>query len=114
MKHPIKAFGVPNITNTDLRELKQSFSPSIQRVWTKVASPLTGDVEVLVGANYIGLHLVDNETSGNMKVKKSLFGSGFVALGCHKSVKSDAMSWDVTVSGLVWFGLQAPPRAESA
>ena len=29
MKHPIKAFGVPNIlgiiTNTDLRELKQSF-----------------------------------------------------------------------------------------
>ena len=42
MKHPIKAFGVPNIlgiiTSTDLRRLKQSFSLSMQRIWKKVES----------------------------------------------------------------------------
>ena len=90
MKRPTKAFGLPNISgtinNTDLRELKQSFSSSIQRMLNKVESRPTGEVELLVGANYMGLHPVDYDTAGNMKVKKSLFGSGFVGDGCHKSV----------------------------
>ena len=66
----------------------------------KVESRPTGEVEVLVGANYMGLHPVGYETAGNMKVKRSLFGSGFVAVGYHKSVKSDVISWDVTVSNI--------------
>ena len=102
LRHPIKAFGVPNIsgiiTRPDLRDLRQAFSLQTQGMWDKIESRPVGEVEVLVGANYMGLHPVDYETSGNMKIKKSIFGSGLVAVGCHESVKSGAIKWDVTVS----------------
>ena len=57
-----------------------------------------GEVELLIGQNYAGLHPIALENSGNLVVYQSLFASGFTLGGCHASIKPATVSWDPTVS----------------
>ena len=56
-------------------------------IWDKVVTRPSGEVELLVGNNYSGLHPFQIETYINIKVVKSKFGSGFSLVGSHSSLK---------------------------
>ena len=60
---------------------------NVQIAWDKVNSRPLGDVEVLIGSNFLGLHPIDIETQGNLKMKRSKFSSGFVLSGSHPSLE---------------------------
>ena len=84
----------------NLDNLKGVFSPATQLIWNKVDTRPTGEVELLVGQNYAGLHPNEHESNGNIKVMKSKFGTGYVLSGCHSSVSSARVKWDTTVSSI--------------
>ena len=46
------------------------------------------EVELLVGSNYIGLQPYRIEANNNIQVLKSMFGSGYLLVGCHSALKS--------------------------
>ena len=61
-QHTIKVFGVQKICGDmgkiDLNGVRGLFSPDVQESWDKVESRPVGQVELLIGANQIGLHPV--------------------------------------------------------
>jgi hypothetical protein len=89
--HRIKVFGVDwissGIEEVDVDRLKGLFSNEVQGVWDQVRRRPTGVVELLIGSNYLGLHPTEMEVSGNVKVMKSKFGSGYVLPGSHNAIK---------------------------
>ena len=99
----MKAFGVNKIASEpiesiDLSNVKELFSSPIQRSWNEVESRPSGEVELLIGQNYAGLHPTVHETNGNLIVYRSLFDSGFTIGGSHNSLQSSGISWDATAS----------------
>ena len=89
--HTIQAFAVPKIGNIQVVSsdgVKGLFSQQIQKEWDKVEARPSGEVELLVGSNYIGLHPYRIEANNNIQVLKSMFGSGYVLVGCHSALKS--------------------------
>ena len=91
-KSPIVAFGMDRITrkinNVDVNGVKNVFSSDIQDAWESLTSRPTGEVELLIGNNYLGLHPTELEAVDNIKVLKSRFGSGLVLSGSHPALKS--------------------------
>ena len=108
VSHSIKIFAVDwiadAIENVSIDGVKELFSAKIQAEWAKVDTRPSGDVEVLIGLNYLGLHPSDLEIRGNLKLKKSKFSSGFVLAGSDPALKllnpspqSSGGSFDVSV-----------------
>ena len=89
--HTIKVFAVDwiaaAIQKVDLGGVKDLFSSKIQKEWDKVKSRPSGNVEVLIGSNFLGLHPTDLETQCNLKLKESKFSSGLVLAGSHESLQ---------------------------
>ena len=89
---PIVAFGTDRITrriqNVDVSGIKDIFSSGIQGLWESLTSRPTGEVDLLIGNNYLGLHPTELEAVDNIKVLKSRFGSGLVLSGNHPALKS--------------------------
>ena len=87
----IKVFAVnwiaAAIQKVDLGGVKDLFSSKIQNDWDKVKSRPSGNVEVLIGSNFLGLHPTDLEIQYNLKLKESKFSSGLVLAGSHKSLQ---------------------------
>ena len=90
-EHTIQAFGIDRITrkiqNVDVDGVKEIFSIDIQEVWDSVRTRPSGEVDLLVGNNHLGLHPTELEAVGNIKVLKSKFGSGLVLSGSHPELK---------------------------
>ena len=103
-EHPVTAFGVPKISDAiekvSLSSLKQLFSPETQQLWDRVDTRPAGEVEFLLGGNYLGLHPTDHESFENVKVMKSKFGSGYLAAGHHLSILATQVTWGSTVAAL--------------
>ena len=103
-KHTIQAFGVPKITGTietvNVDGLKELFSCNIQNVWDKVDTRPSGEVELLVGSNYSGLHPYRLEANNNVKVLKSMFGSGYILVGSHSAIKPYRVSQNLSISNI--------------
>ena len=78
--HTIKVFAVDwiaaAIQKADLGGAKDLFSSKIQREWDKVKSRPSGNMEVLIGSNFLGLHPTDLKTQCNLKLKESKFHQG--------------------------------------
>ena len=68
--------------------LQQEFSPVVQIEWAKLSSRPTGDVDLLIGSESIGLHPVALKIRGDMVVKRSRFGGGFVLNGTSPQLKT--------------------------
>ena len=90
-EHTIKAAGMERL-NGHIREIKidgvkKLFSPEIQSAWERVDSRPTGEVELLVGSDNLGLHPSEIEKHGNLKMYKSEFGSGYVLGGSHPALE---------------------------
>ena len=87
-KHTIQAFGVPK-TGTIQAVLpdgiKGLFSDKIQQEWDKVGARPSGEVELLIGSNYIGLHPYRIEAHNNIKVLKVHFRVRIHIHTCWKS-----------------------------
>ena len=102
--HQVKAFGVPKISGAvgpvNIDELKTLFTEGTQNNWGDMDNRPTGEIEFLLGGNYLGLHPTDHECIGNVKVMKSIFGTGFLIAGRHASIKSSKIAWDATVAHL--------------
>ena len=68
--------------------MKSLFCNNVQHLWDKISTRPSGEVELLLGGNQLGLHPTDVEVVGNLKVKKSKFGSGFLLCGSHPNIVS--------------------------
>ena len=103
-EHSVTAFGVPKISDAInevcLDNLKGLFSPETQQLWDQVDTRPAGEVEFLLGGNYLGLHPVDHESFENVKILKSKFGSGYLAAGCHHSIHATQVTFGPTVAAL--------------
>ena len=89
--HNVKAFGLDKlngkIEKVDVDGVKTLFSQTTQQEWDKIAMRPTGEVELLIGSDNLGLHPTEFEAQGNLKVYKSNFGSGYVIVGKHPALK---------------------------
>ena len=100
-KHTIQAFAVPKIGSIQVVSadgIKGLFSEKIQQEWEKVDIRPSGEVELLIGSNYIGLHPYKIEGHSNIQVLKSNFGTGYVLLGTHSALKSQGTMQNPSIS----------------
>ena len=101
--HTLVAFSVEDISNkldaVDISKAKGQFSTTIQNVWHLLERP-TGDIELLIGLNAYSLHPREYESSSNLKVLRSQFGSGYLLGGAHPFIKSKNIELNETVSSL--------------
>ena len=91
ISHTIKVFAVDWIVGAfekvRIDGVKELFSEEVRNAWDLVDTRPTGDIEVLIGSNFLGLHPLDFEVRGNLKLKKSKFSSGFVLAGSHPALE---------------------------
>ena len=90
-KHTIQAFAVPKIGSIQVISadgIKGLFSEKIQQELEKVYIGPSGEVELLIGSNHIGLHLYKIEGHCNIQVLKANFGTGYILVGSHSTLKS--------------------------
>ena len=76
--HTIVAYGVENISDdiqvVDTSAAKSIFSSKVKRIWSKLSNRPTGEIELLTGANKLGLHPKDLACRGNLKVMSAFWG----------------------------------------
>ena len=89
-----------NISENDISGVKHLFSAETQSLWDLIKNRPTGEIDVLIGSNVLGKHPRDMECKGNLRVKSSLFGSGYVISGSHPSIKSKNFTWNEDVSAI--------------
>ena len=104
-RHVVRAFGLDNITgplpSITYGSLKYEFSPAVQEVWEGLVSrPAGRSVDLLVGSESISLHPVCMEVSGNMMVRKSIFGDGFVLNGTHPELQTTRVKFSDTAAAI--------------
>jgi hypothetical protein len=91
ISHTIKVFAVDwiagAIEKVRIDGVKELFSEEVRNAWDLVDTRPSGNVEVLIGSNFLGLHPLDFEVRGNLKLKKSKFSSGFVLAGSHPALE---------------------------
>ena len=68
--------------------VKHLFSPHVQQQWNSIASRPTGSIDILLGADCMGLHPVDLERIENMRVLSSSLDPGLILVGSHSSFRS--------------------------
>ena len=107
-RHIIRAFGLKSLSGPlpvlCLNGIRHEFSEVVKRNWDKFSRP-TGEVELLIRSEVAHLHPRHFETVGNMVVRKSIFGSGWVLNGAHEGIDSSLVeiSRDVQVVRLGCF-----------
>jgi hypothetical protein len=77
-------------------------------VWGLIDNRPSGEVDILIGENVCGLHPSDWVVNGNLKIKSSKFGSGYVMTGAHSSIKSQAISWNESVAHIRNYSAKRP------
>ena len=89
--HTIEALQVDNISDfvhkIYLSGLKNLFSSQIQQQCNLVATRPVGAIDLLLGAGYTGLHPIDIERAGNIRVLSSVFGPELILVGSDPSLK---------------------------
>ena len=102
VQHIITAYEVENISENilevDVAGVKHLFSSSVQDQWDSVQGRPTGPLDLLVGANVLGLHPYDHESCENMRIKKSIFGAGLILTGSHPAISSQKIIWSEDVN----------------
>ena len=74
-----------NIVHVSLSGVKHLFNKAVQDLWELIDNRPSGEVDILIGENVCGLHPTDWLVNGNLKIKSSKFGSGYVMTGAHPS-----------------------------
>ena len=105
--HSITAIGVDRIADYmpsgDVSKVKHLFSSDIQRQWDCIEARPTGEIELLVGLNFLGLHPTDIECVENLKVSSSIFGNQFILSGTHQAISTKEIAWHEDVSSIRHF-----------
>ena len=101
-QYEILSYGVDRISSplplVDLSPVKSQFPTHVQENWNKVARRPTGDIQLLIGQNQAGIHPSDHSISSNLKVQKSLFGSGYLVTGSSPLIPTPKVTWDPIVN----------------
>ena len=100
--HTITAYEVDsisdNILEVDVSGVKHFFSDKVQEQWNSVQDRPTGQLDLLVGANVLGLHPFDQESHENLRIRRSKFGNGLVLTGSHPAISSQKIIWSEDVN----------------
>ena len=100
--HYIVVYEVEYISETipevSLDTVKDLFDQCTQGIWNLIDNRPAGEIDLLLGENVSGLHPTDWVVKGNLRIKSSIFGLGFVVTGSHPSIKSQGMKWNENVS----------------
>ena len=104
ISHVIKVLQVESISDlvskVDLSKVRHLFSERIQTSWDSIASRPVGNVDILIGSDVLGLHPVDFESIGNLRVLLSRFGSEYILTGSHPSIQTNNVSLTEDVSNI--------------
>ena len=66
-------------------------------MWDSIQDRSSGQIDLLIGANGLGLHPSDYESQGNMRIKQSIFGKGLILTGSHPDIYSPKIIWNEDV-----------------
>ena len=86
------------LSKLSLLNVKDLFGVDVQSIWDRIDNRPCGDIDVLLGENVSGLHPNDWVIQGNLRVKTSIFGSGYVLSGSHPSIKHQQIKWNENVA----------------
>ena len=104
--HNVKMWQVENISDSpeqvDISGVKHLFSPQVQQQWSSIASRPSGAMDILLGADCMGLHPVDLERRGNMRVLSSSLDPGLILIGSHSSIRSRGIKLNEEVSSIMY------------
>ena len=91
-EHTIMALGVDKMNfaaEADLSKTKKLFpEEEVEQVWDKVSERPSGQIHLLIGQCQAGIHPEPFSTCGDLKIMKSLFGTGFLMTGYSKEVRT--------------------------
>ena len=104
--HNIKVWQVDSISEgaqeVDISGVKHLFSPHVQQQWKSIASRPTGSIDILLGADCMGLHPVDLERIENMRVLSSSLDPGLILVGSHSSFRSCGIKLSKDASSIMY------------
>ena len=94
-QHSIWGYGIDNIIDpddpVDLQPVRHLFPHVPEQAFIPLPKKR---IDILIGLNYNALHPSGGlgvDSVGNLKALRSIFGSGWVIGGCHKSLKSSPL-----------------------
>ena len=106
----LRAFGVECISKyipkVDLEQVKQDFSSEVQEKWEKVSKRPKGEVELLIGSEVAGYQPEKWESSNQLVVMKSLFGTGYTVYGQHDKMRVEKVQFSEEVQMIRQAGLK--------
>ena len=101
----IKALQVDNISDNvpkvDVSHVQHLFSSQVQKKWDSITDRPAGAIDLLVGADHLGLHPIDFERVANLRILSSSFGSDLILVGSHPSLKSCAVTFSEDASSIL-------------
>ena len=105
-KHSVKVWQVDSISdgsqNVDVSAVKHLFSSEVQEQWDSIESRPSGPIDILLGANCLGLHPVDLEIKDNMRVLSSPLDPGLILVGSHPSIRSVGLKLSEEASSIMY------------
>ena len=87
-----------SISKVSLSDVKHLFDERVQKLWDCIDNRPSGEIDMLLGENYSGIHPTDWVVQGNLRIKSSMFGSGYVMTGSHPSIVSQQIQWNENVA----------------
>ena len=101
-EHFIAVYEVDYISETipevSLDRVKLLFDQPTQGMSNLIDNRPAGEIDLLFGENVSVLQPTDWVVKSNLRIKSSIFGSGFVVIGSHPSIKSQGMKWNEDLS----------------
>ena len=111
-EHCITVYEVENISDSiahvSLSGVKHLFNEAVQDLWELIDDRPSGEAYILIGENVCGLHPTDWIVNGNLKIKLSKFGSGYVMTGAHSGINSKPMIWNESVAHIRNYSAKRP------
>ena len=105
-EHSVKVWQVDHISDglqkVDVSPVKHLFSSHVQEQWDSIESRPSGPIDILLGADCMGLHPVDLEIKDNMRVLSSSLDPGLILVGSHPSIKSVGLKISEEASSIMY------------
>ena len=86
------------ISKVSLSNVKHLFDEAVQKWWDCIDNRPSGEIDILLGENYSGIHPTDWVVQENLRIKSSIFGSGYILSGSHPSIVSGQIEWNENVA----------------
>ena len=105
----VRAFGMDQIGKTPyirMNEVKYNFSKDLQEKWELIAQRPSGEVDLLIGAEVASYLPEKLESSKELVVLKSQFGTGYAMFGNHNEIEAEATKFSDEVQAIRQVGIR--------